>query len=90
MKILMSLIFYPRGGSAQVARYLSRALIELGHEVRLITGTLRDGDAQHDAHAFFKGIPLTLVAYTEAWRGFKQGRMEERRVGKERRYRWLS
>ena len=44
MKILMSLLFYPRGGSAQVARYLSRALIELGHDVHLITGTLHDGD----------------------------------------------
>ena len=44
MKILMSLIFYPRGGSAQVARYLSGALIELGHEVHLITGTLHDDD----------------------------------------------
>ena len=73
MKILMSLIFYPRGGSAQVARYLSRALIELGHEVRLITGTLRDGDPQHDANVFFEGIPLTLVDYTDAWRGFEQG-----------------
>ncbi len=73
MKILMSLIFYPRGGSAQVARYLSRALIELGHEVHLITGTLRDGDPQHDANVFFKGIPLTLVDYTDAWRGFEQG-----------------
>ena len=49
MKILMSLIFYPRGGSAQVARYLSRALIEQGHEVHLITGTLRDGDPQQVA-----------------------------------------
>jgi len=73
MKILMSLIFYPRGGSAQVARYLSRALIELGHEVHLITGTLRDGDPQHDANVFFDGIPLTLVDYTDAWRGFEQG-----------------
>jgi len=73
MKILMSLIFYPRGGSAQVARYLSRALIELGHEVHLITGTLRDGDPQHDASVFFEGIPLTLVDYTDAWRGFEQG-----------------
>jgi len=73
MKILMSLIFYPRGGSAQVARYLSRALIEQGHEVHLITGTLRDGDPQHDATVFFGGIPLTLVDYTEAWRGFEQG-----------------
>ena len=73
MKILMSLIFYPRGGSAQVARYLSRALIEQGHEVHLITGTLRDGDPQHDANVFFGEIPLTLVDYTEAWRGFEQG-----------------
>jgi len=73
MKILMSLIFYPRGGSAQVARYLSRALSELGHEVRLITGTLRDGDPQHDANVFFEGIHLTLVDYTDAWHGFEQG-----------------
>ena len=73
MKILMSLIFYPRGGSAQVARYLSRALIELGHEVHLTTGTLHDGDPQHDASTFFGEIPLTLVDYTDAWRGFEQG-----------------
>ncbi len=69
----MSLIFYPRGGSAQVARYLSRALIEQGHEVRLITGTLHDGDPQHDANVFFGDIPLTLVDYTDAWRGFEHG-----------------
>ena len=73
MKILMSHIFYPRGGSAQVARYLSRALIELGHEVHLITGTLHDGDPQHDANVFFEDIPLTVVDYTNAWRGFEQG-----------------
>jgi glycosyltransferase involved in cell wall biosynthesis len=73
MKILMSLIFYPRGGSAQVARYLSRALLELGHDVHLITGTLRDGDPQHDANVFFGDLPLTLVDYTEAWSGFKRG-----------------
>ena len=73
MKILMSLIFYPRGGSAQVARYLSGALIELGHEVHLITGTLHDDDPQHDANVFFGEIPLTLVDYTDAWRGFERG-----------------
>ena len=73
MKILMSLIFYPRGGSAQVARYLSRALLELGHEVRLVTGTLRDGNPQHDAEVFFGELPLTLVDYTDAWRGFERG-----------------
>jgi len=73
MKILMSLIFYPRGGSAQVARYLSRALLELGHEVRLITGTLLDGDPQHDASVFYGELPLTSVDYTDAWRGFERG-----------------
>ena len=64
MKTLMSLIFYPRGGSAQVARYLSRALLESGHDVHLVTGTLRDGDPQHDAEVFFGDLPLTLVDYT--------------------------
>ena len=73
MKILMSLIFYPRGGSAQVARYLAHALIELGHEVHLITGTLLDGDPRHDAKVFFGDLPLTLVDYTEAWHGFERG-----------------
>lgn len=73
MKILMSLIFYPRGGSAQVVRYLSRALIDLGHEVHLVTGTLDDGDPHHDASRFFEGIPLTTVDYSEAGRGFEAG-----------------
>ena len=73
MKILMSLIFYPRGGSAQVARYLSHALMGLGHEVHLISGTLRDGDPQHEAEVFFKGIPMTSVDFTEAWQGFERG-----------------
>ena len=73
MKILMSLIFYPRGGSAQVARYLSRALLKSGHDVHLVTGTLRDGDPQHDAEVFFGDLPLTLVDYTDAWRGFERG-----------------
>ncbi|MBT8397535.1 MAG: glycosyltransferase family 4 protein [Gemmatimonadetes bacterium] len=73
MKILMSLIFYPRGGSAQVARYLSRALLAQGHDVHLVTGTLKDGDPHHDAEDFFEGIPLTTVDYTEAGRGFERG-----------------
>ena len=73
MKILMSLIFYPRGGSAQVARYLSRSLLDLGHEVHLVTGTLKDGASHHDAERFFEGIPLTTVDYSEAGRGFVAG-----------------
>ena len=41
--------------------------------MRLITGTLHDGDPQHDANVFFEDIPLTVVDYTNAWRGFEQG-----------------
>ncbi|MCZ6917568.1 MAG: glycosyltransferase family 4 protein, partial [Gemmatimonadetes bacterium] len=69
----MTLIFYPRGGSAQVARYLSRALMDLGHDVHLLTGSLQDGDPQHDAAVFYAGIPLTAVDYTAAWQGFQRG-----------------
>jgi len=74
LKILMSIIFYPRGGSAQVARYLSRALIKLGHEVHLMVGSLRDGDPQHDARVFYSDLSLTTADYTAAWQGFKRGR----------------
>jgi glycosyltransferase involved in cell wall biosynthesis len=73
LNILAGLAFYPRGGSAQVVRYLSRALIERGHRVHLVTGSLSDGDPQHDARTFYQDIPLTTVDYTEAWEGFKRG-----------------
>ncbi len=73
LKILQCLVFYPRGGSAQVVRYLSRALIDLGHEVHVATGTLSDGDPQHDARTFYGELPLTLADYTEAWQGFENG-----------------
>ena len=74
MKILQCLVFYPRGGSAQVVRYLSRALIDLGHEVHVAAGTLRDGDPQHEASTFYGEIPLTIADYTEAWQGYAGGK----------------
>ncbi len=74
LKILQCLVFYPRGGSAQVVRYLSRALIDQGHEVHLATGTLSDGDPEHGASTFYGDIPLTVIDYTEAWQEFNNGR----------------
>jgi len=74
LNVLMSIIFYPRGGSAQVVRYLSQSLINLGHRVHLLTGSLDNGDPQHDASIFYEGLPVTTVDYTEAWHGFNQGR----------------
>ena len=74
LRILQCLVFYPRGGSAQVVRYLSRALIDLGHEVHVATGSLSDGDPQHEARTFYGEIPLTIADYTEAWQGFENGK----------------
>ena len=73
LRILQCLVFYPRGGSAQVVRYLSRALMDQGHEIHLATGSLSDGDSQHEAETFYGEIPLTIADYTEAWQGYKSG-----------------
>lgn len=73
LKILMSLVFYPRGGSAHVVRYLSQALIDLGHHVHLVVGSLHDDDPQHNAKVFYQNLPMTEVNYTEALHGFRKG-----------------
>ena len=52
----MGLLFFPRGGSAQVARYLAPCLGDAGWTVSLVTGSLgRDGDETH-AGTFFAGL----------------------------------
>ena len=69
----MALVFYPRGGSAQVVRYLARELIELGHAVHIISGSLKGTEPTSDATTFFRGLPLTEVDYTEAALGYAAG-----------------
>ena len=73
LHILMALVFYPRGGSAQVVRYLARELTELGHAVHIISGSLKGAEPTSDATTFFRGLPLTEVDYTEAVRGYAAG-----------------
>jgi hypothetical protein len=54
-QIVMALSVYPRGGSAQVVRYLSRRLAR-SFETRLYTGSLgAPGDLTH-AGTFFAGM----------------------------------
>ena len=69
----MALVFYPRGGSAQVVRYLARALTDLGHAVHVISGSLQGADPTSEAATFFQGLQLTEVDYTEAAHGFTAG-----------------
>ena len=70
----MGLMFYPRGGSSQVVRYLVPALEDAGWPVALVAGSLgAPGDRRH-AESFFKHAPPDAVAYDDAVRAHAQGR----------------
>jgi glycosyltransferase involved in cell wall biosynthesis len=65
----MGLIFFPRGGSAQVARYLSRSLPAAGWDVTLACGSLGAPGEPSNAETFFDGLdvrPLDLTAAAAA------------------------
>ena len=63
-RVLMALLFFPRGGSAQVMRYLARFLPRAGWAPRIVGGSLgAPGELSH-AETFFEGIDLRAVDYT--------------------------
>ena len=61
----MGLLFYPRGGSAQVTRSLARHLPSRGWDVTVLSGSL-DEDGLTDARRFFDGLDVRVVDYTDA------------------------
>jgi len=65
LNVLMGLQFFPRGGSAQVARSLARALPAVGWDVRVVSGSTRRGG---DARAFYNGLDVVPVDMTAASR----------------------
>jgi glycosyltransferase involved in cell wall biosynthesis len=69
----MGLLFFPRGGSAQVARYLSTALADAHWSVELVTGSLGDPGEFTHAPTFFAGTPLQHLDYSDAVRVFTAG-----------------
>ncbi len=65
-RVVMALMFFPRGGSAQVARYVTRNLPDAGWDVTLLAGSLGDSSEASNAEAFFEGVEdLRTVDYTE-------------------------
>ncbi len=69
----MGLLFFPRGGAAQVTRYLAAALGDVGWSVSLVAGSLGGpGQATH-APTFFAGIDLHYLDYTAAVAAFETG-----------------
>jgi D-inositol-3-phosphate glycosyltransferase len=69
----MGLLFYPRGGSAQVARYLAAALDRKGWTVRLFTGSLGEPGAGANAATFFGGLDVAAADFTRALEAFDRG-----------------
>lgn len=68
-KALQVLMFFPRGGSAQVSRYLARDLAGAGWSTRVVSGSLGGPDEPGNAAAFFgPGADLVAVPYDEAVR----------------------
>jgi glycosyltransferase involved in cell wall biosynthesis len=69
----MGLLFFPRGGSAFVTRYLSTALVAAHWSVALVTGSLgKRGDDTH-APTFFAGSAVQYLDYSDALRAFEAG-----------------
>jgi glycosyltransferase involved in cell wall biosynthesis len=65
-RALMGLMFFPRGGSAQVTRYLAAALEPHGWDATVLGGSLGGpGDESHAA-TFFAGLDVVPVSYDDA------------------------
>lgn len=65
-RVGMALLFWPRGGSAQVAAYLARALDRHGWPVSLASGSLGPLGAHGNSATFFAGIDGSSFDYDEA------------------------
>src|SRR4051812_36095419 len=65
-RVLMGLMFFPRGGSSQVARYMARALPQAGWDVTLVAGSLGEEGERSNAATFFSGTDVRAVDYSRA------------------------
>lgn len=70
---VMGLLFYPRGGSAFVVRYLSPALARRGWRVSVAAGSLGEPGDETNAATFFEGLNVHPVDFTPAAAAFAGG-----------------
>ena len=66
MRAVMGLLFFPRGGSAQVARYLARFLPGAGWEVTVACGSLGAPGEQSHAGTFYRDVDVRALDYSAA------------------------
>src|SRR5204862_6983448 len=65
-RVVMALMFFPRGGSSHVVRNLAHFLPDSGWDVTLLTGSLGPPGKESNAESFFKGFDVHSVDYTAA------------------------
>ena len=65
-RVVSALFFFPRGGSAQVARAFARALPAAGWQTTLAAGSLGRQGEETNAGSFFSGLEVHPVDYTPA------------------------
>jgi glycosyltransferase involved in cell wall biosynthesis len=74
IRVLMGFYFYPRGGSAYVARYLCRYLPATSVQTRLVTGSLRSAHDFTEAGVFYRACAdVWAVDYTPAVQAWHEG-----------------
>jgi D-inositol-3-phosphate glycosyltransferase len=71
--VVMGFYFFPRGGSAQVARYLCRALGGSRWAPTLFAGSLGTLADSSSAHQFFSGIRCESLDYSQALEDWSRG-----------------
>jgi glycosyltransferase involved in cell wall biosynthesis len=62
----MGLMFFPRGGSAQVVRYLAGSLPDAGWKPTIACGSLGPPGEQSNADTFFAGLDVRGLDYSAA------------------------
>lgn len=75
-KLVMGVYFYPRGGSAHVARALAREFEGDGLEVTVLSGSREDLGEHALASSFYAGLDLRAVDFTPALRSAEPLRFE--------------
>ena len=65
-RVLMGLLFFPRGGSSHVARNLAKALPATGWDVTVLSGSLSLPDRPGDARRFYTGLDVRTVEMAPA------------------------
>ena len=62
----MGVLFFPRGGSAQVVRYLARFLPRAGWDVTIACGSLGGPADESHAETFYRELDVRPLDYTAA------------------------